>query len=380
VIKILIIKNCRLYNSPDKTTDILIKNGKISKIGRLKSRFPGEETIDARGRIVAPGFIDVHIQGAGGADVLDGTVDALKTMSRTVARFGTTSFLATTVYKPGKDNAHLEIAADATGKNLGGANLLGIHLEGPFISLNKKGMIQPDCICEPSLQVLDDIQTISKGALKMMTIAPELKGSLEIIKKIRGRGIIASFAHSSAAYEETLEGIKAGITHVTHLYNAMMPIHHRAPGPLPAIFENKKLTAQIITDGVHVHPRVLNFAWDILGARRCISITDGMQAIGLPEGKYVYNGIEYESKNGAARYHDGTLIGTALGQNQLLARLMKFTGCTLEQAIKTATENPAKLLGIYNRKGSITPGKDADIVILNKDLSVFSTIVSGAVV
>ena len=380
MIKILIIKNCRLYNSPDKTTDILIKNGKISKIGRLKSRFPGEETIDARGRIVAPGFIDVHIQGAGGADVLDGTVDALKTMSRTVARFGTTSFLATTVYKPGKDNAHLEIAADATGKNLGGANLLGIHLEGPFISLNKKGMIQPDCICEPSLQVLDDIQTISKGALKMMTIAPELKGSLEIIKKIRGRGIIASFAHSSAAYEETLEGIKAGITHVTHLYNAMMPIHHRAPGPLPAIFENKKLTAQIITDGVHVHPRVLNFAWDILGARRCISITDGMQAIGLPEGKYVYNGIEYESKNGAARYHDGTLIGTALGQNQLLARLMKFTGCTLEQAIKTATENPAKLLGIYNRKGSITPGKDADIVILNKDLSVFSTIVSGAVV
>jgi N-acetylglucosamine-6-phosphate deacetylase len=167
---------------------------------------------------------------------------------------------------------------------------------------------------------------------------------------------------------------------VTHLFNAMSGVHHRAPGPLVAIFENEKVTAQLIADGVHLHPSVLKFAFDILGPERVVLITDGMQAMGLPDGQYVYNGVEYESKDGTARYKDGTLIGTALGLSELVKRFISFTDCGLDAAVKTVTENPAKVLGLADRKGSIAVDKDADLVLLDDDLSVHTTIVGGRVV
>jgi N-acetylglucosamine-6-phosphate deacetylase len=214
----------------------------------------------------------------------------------------------------------------------------------------------------------------------MMTIAPEVNGSLGIIRRLVDSDIVASFAHSDADYEQTLAGIEAGISHVTHLFNAMSGVHHRAPGPLVAIFESEEVTAQLIADGVHIHPPVLRCAFEILRPSRIVLITDGMQAMGLPDGKYVYNGIEYESKNGTARYKDGTLIGTALGLSELLKKLIGFTNCSLDTAIRMVTENPAKVLGIDDRKGSIATGKDADLVLLNDDLSVQTTIVGGKIV
>jgi len=378
----LLITNCRLFDAPDdvQTTSILIENGTISKIGRIDPSLDTNKILDAQGKIAAPGFIDVHIQGAGGADTLDATPEALKAISQTCARFGTTSFLATTVFKPEKENQHLKIAADYVGRDLGGANLLGIHLEGPFISMQKKGMIQPDCVCQVSIQVLDEILDITKDQLKMMTIAPELPKSTQIIKRLVDSNVIASFGHSSATYEQTIYGFNAGISHVTHLFNAMPALHHRSPGPLAAIFQTKHITAQVISDGVHIHPAVLKLAFEILGANRIIPITDGMQSLGLGDGQFIYNGIEYESKNGAARYKDGTLIGTALGQSQLLERLMSFSGCPFEDAIKTVTEKTAELLGIEDRKGSIAPGKDADLVLLDRKFSVHTTIVGGKVI
>ena len=375
-----VIKNCRLFDATGQTTTIVIEDGVISQVGQISRKSRAENVLDAEGRIVAPGFIDVHIQGAGGADVLDGTAEALQAISRTCARFGTTSFLATTVFKPGQANRHLAFAAEAVGRDLGGANLLGIHLEGPFISLQKRGMILPECICTPSEQVFDEIQTITRGHLKMMTIAPELLGSLPLVHSLVKSGIIASFGHSSATYEQTIDGFNAGISHVTHLFNAMASIHHRAPGPLVAIFQTHNVTAQLITDGVHIHPAVLGLAFAALGPQRTIVITDGMQAIGLGDGRFIYNGIEYESKDGTARYKDGTLIGTSLGLNQMVARFMKFTGCPLAAAIRTVTENPARLLSIEDKKGSIAPGKDADLVLLEEDLSVFATMVAGKIV
>jgi N-acetylglucosamine-6-phosphate deacetylase len=219
-----------------------------------------------------------------------------------------------------------------------------------------------------------------KGKLKIMTIAPELPGSLKIIKHLVNSGIVASFGHSNATYEESMKGFETGISHVTHLFNAMPSLHHRAPGPLLAIFRRGGPSVQIIPDGVHLHPRVLRFVFDLIETDRCITITDGLQAMGLPDGMYVYNGQEYESKNGTARYHDGTLIGTTLGMIQLLLLLMEYTDCTLETAIKTAGENPARLLGIGEEKGSIELGKDADLVILDHDYSIWATIVSGKVV
>jgi N-acetylglucosamine-6-phosphate deacetylase len=213
----------------------------------------------------------------------------------------------------------------------------------------------------------------------MMTIAPELPGSLPIVRSLVESGAIASFGHSSAGYKQTLEGFNAGISHVTHLFNAMASIHHRAPGPVVAIFQTHNVTAQLITDGVHIHPAVLELTFGTLGPQRTIVITDGMQAIGLGDGHFIYNGIEYESKDGTARYKDGTLIGTSLGLNQMVSRFMAFTGCPLAAAIQTVTENPARLLGLEDKKGTITPGKDADLVLLEDDLSVCATMVAGKV-
>jgi len=205
--------------------------------------------------------------------------------------------------------------------------MLGIHLEGPFISPERRGMIQPDCLCPPSPQVLDEILRTANGRLSMMTIAPELPDCPAVIRHLADSRVVASFGHSAATYEQTKEGFEAGISHVTHLFNTMHSIHHRSPGPLVAIFETEGITAQIIPDGVHLHPSIVKLAFNMLGAERIIPITDGMQAIGLPEGKYVYNGIEYESKSGTARYEDDTLIGTALGLSQLLDRFATFTNC-----------------------------------------------------
>ncbi len=378
----LLIANCILFDAPDdnQATSILIEDGTISKIGQIDSSAGCDKTLDAQDRIIAPGFIDIHIQGAGGADILDATPEALRAVSQTCARFGTTSFLATTVFKPNQENRHLALAAQHAGHDLGGANLLGIHLEGPFISPQKKGMILPECLCPPSLEMLEKIQQITNGRLRMMTIAPELPGNLQIIEHLVDSNTIASFGHSNATYEQTLDGFNAGISHATHLFNTMPSIHHRSPGPLVAIFETKNVTAQLITDGVHIHPSVVRLAFEILGPNRTIPITDGMQAIGLAEGKYIYNGIEYESKNGTARYKDGTLIGTALGLSQLLEKLIAFTDCPLEVAIKTVTENPARLLGLEDKKGTIAPGKDADLVLLDDDRSVHTTIVAGKIV
>jgi N-acetylglucosamine-6-phosphate deacetylase len=378
----LIINNCKLYDAPEneQTTSVLIENGVIAQIGQIESATSCDETLDAQSRILAPGFIDVHIQGAGGADILDATPEALRAVSRTCARFGTTGFLATTVFKPDQNNQHIALAAEYVNKDLGGANLLGIHLEGPFISFDKKGMILPECICPTSEQILDEIQDITKGHLSMMTIAPELPGNLGIIQSLVVSGVIASFGHSNATYEQTLDGFDAGISHVTHLFNAMPQIHHRNPGPLVAIFEDENVSAQVITDGVHIHPSVLNLAYEKLGPKRTIPITDGMQAIGLGDGMFIYNGVEYESKAGAARYKDGTLIGTALGLSQMLERFIAFTNCSLENAIRMATLNPARLLGLENKKGSITVGKDADLVLLDDNLSVHTTIVAGKIV
>ncbi|MHC4461970.1 MAG: N-acetylglucosamine-6-phosphate deacetylase [Planctomycetota bacterium] len=378
----LLITNCRLFNALDdkQTTSVLIENGTITQVGQINSSAGCDNTLDAQGRIIAPGFIDVHIQGAGGADILDATPEALKAISRTCARFGTTSFLATTVFKPDQENRHLTIAAQYVNRDLGGANLLGIHLEGPFISLEKKGMVLPQCICPPSLKVLDKIMDIANGHLRMMTIAPESPESLQIIRRLVNSRIIASFGHSSATYEQTIAGFNTGISHATHLFNAMPSVHHRSPGPLIAIFQTKQITTQLICDGVHIHPAVLKFALETLGPNRIIPITDGMQALGLGDGKYLYNGIEYESTNGTARYKDGTLIGTALGLNQLLKRFITFTDCPFEVAVRTITENPAGLLGLEDKKGSIAPGKDADLVLLGPDCSVHTTIIAGKIV
>ena len=374
----LLITNC-LVSGNSKPCDIIIERGIITQLGKGLKVPSGYDRFDAGSSIVSPGFIDVHVQGAGGADILDSREEALHTISQTCARYGVTGFLATTVYKPGRENLHLRVAARNTGTDLGGAQLLGIHLEGPFISSKKRGMIQPDSISPPSMSELERILELTGGTLRIMTIAPELKGIERLIARLREQGIVASFGHSNATYEQTLAGFEAGISHVTHLFNAMPTMHHREPGALPALFECN-ISAQVIPDGVHIHPAVLRLACQLLGPERTVAITDGMQAMGLPDGEYEYNGLRYRSVDGTARYGDGTLIGTALGMSELLRRLQDFSHFTFDQTLRTATINPARVIGIRGHGASIEQGTSGNLVILDKFFSVHATIVSGKVV
>ncbi len=378
----LIIKNCRLFNFSDKDElfDVFISNDKIEKIKKASKQYKNGNIIDAEERIAAPGFIDVHIQGAGGADVLDNKTESLEVISKTLARVGTTAFLGTTVVKPNEGNQHLKLMKELVNKDLGGAILLGIHLEGPFINLNKKGGLAEDSIYNPSIEELEKILEATGNSLKMMTIAPEIPGNIDIIKILLEKGVVASFAHSEANYEETKKGFEAGINHVTHIFNAMRSLHHRDPGPLAAIFENKNISVQIISDGHHLHPSIVNLIYQLIGGDRCICITDGMHGIGLPDGFYFYNGKKYESKDGAARYLNGTLIGSTTSLANIALKFMRFTRCSLETAINTVSKNPARLLNIYDRKGSLDIGKDADIILFDKDNSIFATIVRGRIV
>ena len=382
----LLIKSAKIpARGDDNNYNILIDNGKIADIKLSKSLFFSEyqkntKVLDAKGKNLVPGYIDLHIQGAGGADILDGTEEAINNVSKVCAKYGVTRFLATTVYKVGENNQHLEVASRLTEKKLNGARLEGIHLEGPFISIDKKGMIQPSSITGPSFKVLDDIFRKSKGALKMMTIAPELKNVEPIIKKLINESVIASLGHTSATYEETLRGFELGINHVTHIYNAMMGIHHRAPGPLIAIYENKSIISQIITDGVHISPPVLRFTSDTLGADRLAIITDGMRPMDLPEGEYFYEGQKYILKNGTAVYTDGTLIGTAIGIGELLDRYIKITNRDFNDVLKMATEVPAKVLGMEGYCIKLKEGMDADLLILGDGFIPEITIVNGNVV
>jgi N-acetylglucosamine-6-phosphate deacetylase len=227
---------------------------------------------------------------------------------------------------------------------------------------------------------MDDIFAACGSKLSMMTIAPELEGGNEAIELLVENDVIASFGHSSATYEETRKGIEGGLGQVTHLFNAMPGLHHRSPGPILAMLEAADLPVQVITDGIHIHPGMLRWVYHQFGGDRFITITDGMCAMGLPGGNYVYNGLDYEARGGAARYSDGTLIGTTLGMSQMVGRLMEITGCGLEVASRTTSLNPSLSLGLGDSKGSIRVGSDADIVVLGEDLEVEFTIVGGRIV
>ncbi len=377
----LIIRNCQLYNlaTERQPFDILVRKGRITQIGHDLVAPAQHEIFDTGGRILIPGLIDVHVHGAGGGDTSDGAAEALRTMSTTLARLGTTSFLATAVILREEDNRHLEIAGEYAGKDLGGANLMGLHIEGPFISREKRGGIPLAGIETPSVEVLNELIKTTKGTLKMMTIAPEVDGALDVIRELVNRGVVASFGHSNANYEETKAGLVAGISHVTHIFNAMRPLHHRDPGPVPAIFEQPDVTVQVICDGIHLHENMVRYIYRQFGDERCICITDGMRATDLPEGRYVYYGKEYESRGGVARYLDGTLIGTTYSLHQMMLNFLDFTDCSLEAAVSATASNPAKVLGIDDRKGTLAVGKDADLVVLDQDRSVWATIIGGRI-
>ncbi|WP_373031970.1 N-acetylglucosamine-6-phosphate deacetylase [Sulfurovum sp.] len=331
------------------------------------------EIIDAKGAYVSAGFIDLHIHGSGGADVMDATPDALETISSTLTQTGTTSFLATTMTMSNKaiDKALQNIQLHA-GK-VTGAHILGIHLEGPFINISKHGAQDKDYVQSPNVSLIENyIQEV-----KMITLAPEIEGAESFVKLLAKKypHIILSIGHSDASYEESQESFAWGISHATHLFNAMNPYHHRKPGIVGAVFASD-VTCDIIADLVHTHPSTLELVQKVK-KEKLILITDAMRAGCMKCGTYDLGGRSVEVNKGKAVLEDGTLAGSVLKMNDALSNMRTHTSMSLVEIVNSVTKIPARKLGIH--KGELREGYDADIVIFDENFSIMSTIVSGEV-
>lgn len=329
------------------------------------------DIIDAKGAFVSAGFIDLHIHGSGGADVMDATPQALETLSTILPSTGTTSFLATTMTMSPEaiDNA-LQNVKDHT-SSVTGAEILGIHLEGPFINTTKHGAQDKEYIQSPTLELIDNYM----DEVKMITLAPEVAGSEDFIKQLSTTypHIILSIGHSDASYEETMQSFTWGISHVTHLFNAMNPYHHRKPGIIGAVFD-ADVTCDVIADMVHTHPSTLELVHK-MKKDKLILITDAMRAGCMKCGTYDLGGRRVEVADGKALLDDGTLAGSVLKMNEALLNMTTHTSMTLVEAVNSVTKVPAQMLDV--KKGELRVGYDADIVMFDENFSIISTIIAG---
>ncbi|PLS17937.1 N-acetylglucosamine-6-phosphate deacetylase [Bacillus sp. M6-12] len=362
---------------------LLIEEGKISKAGPMEHapRNNGEVTITLpKGSKIVPGFIDVHIHGAAGADTMDGTPETLRTIASHLPLEGTTSFLATTITQ-GK--AEIEAALENAGEYMknhnapGCAEVLGIHLEGPFINESRKGAQPAEYILPPDIELFYKWQQMSGHNIRLVTLAPEQQNGIELIQFLYETGVLASIGHSDATYEDVKAAVQAGATHVTHLFNGMRGLHHREPGTAGAALLFDELKAEIISDGIHVRPEMVELAVKAKGIENIILITDAMRAKCLKNGVYDLGGQDVSVSCGKALLKDGTLAGSVLRMIDSIKNMISFTGLSLMEIIQMASSNPAKQLGVFSRKGSIAAGKDADLVILTPELEVYMTFCRG---
>ncbi|MGN1400042.1 MAG: N-acetylglucosamine-6-phosphate deacetylase [Bacillus sp. (in: firmicutes)] len=332
------------------------------------------------GTKIIPGFIDVHIHGAGGADTMDGTEAALHTMSTHLPREGTTSFLATTMTQSKQKivQALKNAASYQKAKNPAGqAEVIGVHLEGPFINPCKKGAQPEQFILEPDIETFIEWQQAAGGTIKLVTVAPEMPNGTAFIKYLADHGVTASIGHTDSTYKEVKDAVEAGATQVTHLYNGMRGLHHREPGTAGAALLFDQLKVELISDGIHICPEMIQLAIKAKGTDGALLITDAMRAKCLKNGRYELGGQPVNVADGRATLDDGTLAGSILKMIDSVRNMLQFTDLTLEDIITLASVNPAKQAKVYERKGSIASGKDADLVILNKDLEIEETICRG---
>jgi len=361
---------------------IAVDDGHISALqSRHTMEIPaGTRHLDFPDLVLAPGFIDIHIHGGAGHDVMETDEAAREKIERQLARHGVTAYLPTTVTAP-QDRIlhaleHLGKAVTHSSRNIGRAVPVGIHLEGPFISHAKRGVHPPASLVPPSPAALDRFWQASVGTIRMMTVAPELPGAIETIAHARALGVHSSLGHSNATYAEARAGIAAGADHATHTFNAMRPLDHRDPGILGAILEDTGLTADIIADGVHVDPSIIRLFLRVKGEDGAILITDAISATGMPDGTYSLGGFAVQVKGNRCEL-EGKLAGSVLTLDRAVRNVMDFAGWKLQQAVKLATLNPAKLLGIADERGMLAPGRRADMVALTLKGEVVYTIIAG---
>ncbi len=366
-----------------KNGSLQIHNGKITK---LSHQLIGgaDQVIDGKGKQykLLPGFIDVHIHGANGFDVMDATFDALSGIARQLPKEGTTSFLATTMTQ---SSDAISKAVTNAGQYMeskhadGESEVLGIHLEGPFISKNKVGAQPIKHVMAPSVEKFSSWQEQSQGHIRLITLAPEESGAMELIKYVSSQGVTASIGHSDAELSVVNEAVEHGAKHVTHLFNQMRGLHHREPGVVGAAFLNEKLMVEMIVDRIHVHKDAIKLAYQHTKTDRTILITDAMRAKCLADGVYDLGGQDVEVKNGEARLEDGTLAGSILTLAEAARNMKEDQELSYEELAAITSANAAKQLGIFHRKGSIKEGKDADLVMLNEHGEVIVTVCNGTV-
>ncbi|WP_256988793.1 N-acetylglucosamine-6-phosphate deacetylase [Bacillus sp. EB106-08-02-XG196] len=375
-----------LENEVAESIYIYMEHGKIKEIGpieTLPSHLKDVEKIEiSKKQHVVPGFIDVHIHGAAGADTMDATIEALETMAKALPAEGTTSFLATTITQKHKniENALSNAASYLKGHNDSGkSDILGVHLEGPFINAKRAGAQPKEYIIDPDIELFKHWQELAEGSIKLVTVAPELENGTNFVAYLHENDVIASIGHSDAIYEEMEKAVEAGAKQVTHLFNGMRGIHHREPGVAGSALLFKELMVELIADGIHVRPEVMKLVINAKGTEGMILITDAMRAKCLKNGVYDLGGQDVSVSDGKALLADGTLAGSILKMNDSIKNILEAADISLSEAVQMASVNPAKQLKVYDTKGSISPGKDADITILSNEYQVEMTFCRGEI-
>lgn len=378
----------RILTPQDEISDgvIVVEGSRIAALGhRDEIRVPfGAVDYVATGCTVVPGFVDVHIHGAGGHDVMEADERALDRITSTVARHGTTSIVATTV----------SAAVDQTCRSLEGiaryvrnrqhspdndhlaAEIVGIHLEGPFISDAKRGVHPRDSLTNPSVEIFDKFVKAADGLVKIVTLAPELPDALALIDAAVNAGVVVAIGHTDADYEQTVAAIHAGARHAVHMFNAMRPFSHRDPGVIGAILTDPDVTAEIIADGVHVAGPAIQVLLGAKGFETVLLVSDGIAATGMPDGNYRLGNFEVTVQGGVCRNSEGKLAGSTLTLDRALRYLIAL-GVPLVDAVRMATLLPARRLGLAGKKGIIAVGADADLVVLNSELRITGVMTRG---
>ena len=371
----IVLKN-KLVNG-----SISIFDGKIEKI--FENNFDlnekdFDEIIDLNQKYLGPAFVDVHTHGADGADAMDVSEEALRKISKYLAKEGTANFLATTLTSTKEILKNvLGIVAKLQDKDIDGANIFGVHMEGPYFSVEYKGAQNEKYMKPAGIKELDEYLSVKEGLVKLFSISPHNQENLEAIKYLSDRGVIASVGHSAAKYEDVIKAVNYGLTHATHTYNAMKGFTHREPGVVGAVFNSDEIMAEIIFDKFHVHPEAVRTLIKIKGVDKVVCVTDSMSATGLPEGKYKLGELDVNVKDGQARLAmNDALAGSVLRMDGAFRNLIEL-GYSITDVFKMTSTNAAKEFKLNS--GEIKVGKDADIVIMDKDYHVCMTFVKGKV-
>lgn len=356
---------------------VYVKDGEIESVSVGNDlALSGCHVIDGQGQLLIPGMIDVHIHGANGHDMMDGSAKSIEEVSQVCAATGCTSFLATSVTSSIEDLYGMVDSVEKVMGNEPGARIVGIHLEGPYLNEKRKGMQNERFLRHPDINEMKGILDRTPH-VKMVTLAPELPGGMEMIQYLKAKGIVVSIAHSDITYEKAKEAFSQGASHVTHCFNAMRPIHHRDPGLVVAAFEEEQVSLQAIVDHVHLHPAIVRMMHKMVGYERMVLITDALQAMGLGDGEYRFGGHQVQVVDGVARLKDGTLASSTVTMNVALRKTLE-SGVPLWDAVMMATQVPANVLNLPD-KGKILAGADADLVLLDENYDVTLSMIEGKI-